>query len=262
MVTMNPRILAAALPLLAAAATLAARPAQAAELWFSDDRAQLGRVDLDTVTSIGNMGTVMTDLAFSPSGVLYGTSFNQLFTIDTATGVATLVGSHFLSINALVFGTDGTLYGASSTLYTLDPLTGSADSVGGIGYTSSGDLAFVGGELYLSVTSGGDSLVQVDLATGDGTLVGGIGRSAVYGLATPNGNDLYGMSGTSVFGIDAVTGAAGPDVVSFAGEGFGTTYGTTFIEEALPPVPEPSTYALMAFGLAGLAWAARQRKPG
>lgn len=252
----QPRLLAAAAAL-AAASSVSAAPV----LWFSDVSNRLGTVDMATGTTslIGVMGQQMTDLAFSPAGVLYGTTFGQLFTIDTSTGATTLIGTHNTNINSLVFGQDGTLYGGSNVLYTLNTANGAATAVGNMGASSSGDLAFVGGKLYLSSTAGNDSLRLIDTATGAGSFVGNIGRSAVYGLASPDGSDLYGMAGTSVFAIDPATGAAGPTIYNLAG--FSAVYGTTFFGEATPPIPEPSTYALMALGLVAVGLAARRRKP-
>jgi hypothetical protein len=174
------------------------------------------------------------------------------------TGATTLVGTHNTNINSLVFGSDGTLYGGSNVLYTLNTATGAASAIGNMGASSSGDLAFVGGKLYLSATAGNDSLRLIDPATGAGSFVGNIGRSSVFGLASPDGSDLYGMSGNSVFEIEPATGAAGPTIYSLAG--FSSVYGTTFYGEATPPIPEPSTYALMALGLAVVGLVARRRR--
>lgn len=254
------------LRLLAASLAIVASAAQADPvLWFSDSAGRLGKVDIASgnATLVGNMGEQMTDIAFSPSGQLFGTTFNSLYSINSTTGAVTFISNHFRTINALVFGQDGTLYGAGSSLYTFNPTTGANTFIGGLGASSSGDLAFVDGKMYLSTLTGGfDQLREVNVSTGASTLVGSIGRTGVYGLASPNGTDLYGMSGSSVFDIDPATGAAGPSLVNFSG--FSQTFGTTFFEEARPPVdplpiPEPSTYALMALGLAAVGFAARRR---
>ena len=247
--------------LIAATLLLAGGAAQSETvLWFSDSAGKLGTVDLATgaTTTVGTMAVAMTDIAFSPSGELYGTTPNSLWRIDPATASTTFLSSHSAGLNSLVFDTAGTLYGASSALYTFNPSTGVGTYIGAMGASSSGDLAFVGGKLYLSATQGGDSLQQLNTTTGAATFVGNIGRSSVFGLASPNGVDLYGMTGTSVFRIDPTTGAASANLVSFSG--FGQTYGTTFYEEARPPIPEPSTYAMMLLGLVGLSVAARRRR--
>ncbi|MBA2722622.1 MAG: PEP-CTERM sorting domain-containing protein [Methylibium sp.] len=255
---------------IALAAALVASSAQAdPDLWFSDSSGRLGIIDVVTgeLTTVGNMSQTMTDLAFSPSGELFGTTFGALWRIDTTNAATTFVGNHSSNVNSLVFGSDGTLYAASNTLYTLDPSNAAATTVGSIPFSSAGDLAFVGGELYLStVFSGTNDLIRINRATGAGTVVGSIGRAEVFGLASPNGSDLFGMAGNTVFSIDVATGAAGPDLQDFSSMGFSQVFGTTFFEEALPPpmpaIPEPSTWALMGLGMAALTWAVRRQRAG
>lgn len=101
-----------------------------------------------------------------------------------------------------------------------------------MGAASSGDLAIVGGRMYVSTIGRPDDLRQVDPATGRTTIVGSTNRADVWGLASPDGVDLYGMSGSAVFRLDPATGAAAPAAVTLAG--FGRTTGTTFFEEARP----------------------------
>jgi hypothetical protein len=95
--------------------------------------------------------------------------------------------------NSLAAGPDGKLYAASSNVYRLDPNTGAATFVGPLptGFTSSGDIAFLNGDMYVS-TDGpcGGALVQFDLAKGSGKVLGGDGLGCVYGLAVSAGT-LY-----------------------------------------------------------------------
>jgi hypothetical protein len=232
-------------------------------LWVGDSRGQLGTVDVATGAAvvIGNMGHVMTDIAFDPSGNLWGVDGASLYMIDATTAAATLVGGTNTGfINSLVFGSNGTLYAAGSSLFTLNTSTGNGSLVGaGNGYSSSGDLAFVGGTLYLSSNApNADTLWSIDTSNGVGTQIGAINASAVYGLATADNITLYGLSGTTVLSVDTSTGA-GTTVVNYAG-GLGTAYGTAFRTEAGATVPEPSALALLAAALGGLAWVSRRRK--
>ncbi|MDX2035789.1 MAG: PEP-CTERM sorting domain-containing protein [Isosphaeraceae bacterium] len=212
-------------------------------LWIGDSTGRLGKVDVgtNTVSVVGGMGVVMTDLAFSPTGDLYGMSFTNLYKIDKSTGASTLIGAHGISGgNALVFGADGTLYGAGGALlYSINTGTGAGSLLGNMGYSSGGDLAFQGGNLFLATSS---NLVQISLPSASGTLVGafGGGRNLVYGMATAGGI-LYGVNNTSIFSIDSATGA-GTALINYGGQGLGNAYGTTFFAEAAS-VPEPSTLA-------------------
>jgi len=129
--------------------------------------------------------------------------------------------------------------------------------VGGIGFSSAGDLAFNGGNLYLSSTS--NQLIRVDTTTGVGTAVGLLGFSSVFGLATGDNGVLYGVSGTQIFSIDTTTGA-GMFVRNYSGNGLGNAFGTAFFAEAGAVIPEPATLAVFGgIAVAGL-FGYRRRK--
>ena len=235
-------------------------------LWVGDSGGGLGTVDVSTgnVNVIGNTGVTMTDIAFDQSGNLYGISFNSLYSINSSTAAISLIGNHSLgntgTKNSLVFDAAGTLYAANSALYTLNTLSGASTLVGngGYSYNSSGDLAFVNNNLYLSSSSSTDKLVNINAGTGVGTLVGDIGYSAVYGLATDNNVDLYGLSGFDVLGINTSTGA-GSALVNYSGQGLGVAFGSAFYTESGASVPEPSVSALLAIGLLGVFGVTRRK---
>ncbi len=134
--------------------------------------AGLATVDVATgaTSFIGGTSISLTDIAFSPSGDLYGISFSSLYKVNSSNGATTLVGGLGAvsgTANALVFGSDGTLYMAGSTLYAVNTLTGAASAIGALGFQSGGDLAFIGGDLFMA--SSGNQLVEVDITTGAGT---------------------------------------------------------------------------------------------
>jgi hypothetical protein len=223
-------------------------------LWSGDSSGRLGTIDVVTgnVNVIGSMGVTMTDIAFDPAGNLWGITFGKLYKIDKTTAASTFVGDLGPSTNSLVFNTSGVLYTANSSLYTVDTATGAASLVGngGYSYSSSGDLAFVGSDLFLSSTRG-DNLVKINTSDGSGSLVGNIGFSSVFGLASPNRADLFGLAGFSVLSIDSTTGV-GTSILDYSGQGLDSSFGSAFVTEAVVPIP--AAVWLFGSGLIGLLW--------
>jgi len=227
-------------------------------LTIDDASGLLGTVDAQTGAThlIGNMGVVMTDIAYSPTGVLYGLSFTDLYTINPQTAAVTLIGPHGIpAANALVFDTGGTLYaaGVSTFLYTINPATGASIQIGDDGFSSAGDLAFNGGNLFLSSST--NELVKINLAGGvSGTAVGSLGFPSVFGLATGSDGVLYGVSGTRIFSVNTTTGA-GTLLTNYFGQDLGVANGSSFITEAgagaPSSAPEPAPVSLIA---ATLLW--------
>ena len=230
--------------LLLSALVALALPAHAqnvTELYTHDTQGQLAIVDVDNgqVTFVGDMGVVMTDIAFAPDGRLFGLDFDTLYEIDPRTAETTPIGNHGIaSGNALVFAADGTLYGMgglSSQLFELDPATGAATALGDVGEFSAGDLAFYGGELYLSTSA--HRLLHIELGPpATGADVGAFGFSNVYGLATSDAGVLYGIAGTEIFTVDPTTGA-GTLSTDYAGQGLDVAYGSSFQGEAFQACP-------------------------
>jgi hypothetical protein len=124
---------------------------------------------------------------------LFGTDAHagNLFTMDPATGIGTIVGP--MDIGAVpVLALDpstGTMYaatgGGSADLYRFDPGTGAATLIGPTGLSDGDSLAAVGamafradGTLYAAVNivgnggTGSDNLATIDTATGQATLIG------------------------------------------------------------------------------------------
>lgn len=170
------------------------------------------------VTLVGPTQTSgCTDLAFRGT-TLFGTTFIKLLTVNPTTGKATpkqlRFGSGITDINALIVQpTTNKLFGAGfrppGRFVEINPTTGVATTRGfyGSGLGSSGDLAFLNGVLYATLTNtatpGRTFLARISLSTGTvgkATLIGAIRRVVggntiflrdVFGLAVRSGV-LYG----------------------------------------------------------------------
>jgi hypothetical protein len=130
--------------------------------------------------------------------------------------------------NALGAGPDGMLYAVSTIVTRVNPNNAATLVMGSLppGHSSSGDVAFLGSRMFVSTDSGcGGSLVEFDLDTGVGTVLGGDGLGCVYGLAAV-GADLY------IVNCDGKVGTFDPDT----GEAriFATTSVTAYGADALP----------------------------
>ncbi len=106
-----------------------------------------GTVNVVGPSSIDGRGMAYDD----GNSILYATGGNGLYTVNTATGVSTLVGPMDISTDGnvgLAFDEcSGTLYmtaGSVTSLYTLDTSTGSASLVGPTGSTRLDGLAWNG----------------------------------------------------------------------------------------------------------------------
>ncbi len=212
------------------------------QLYIHDDNEGIAQVDVRSGNLVGlaTLDTTLTDIAFAPSGELFGLDFELLYRVDLASGDLTEIGEHGIpGGNALVFAATGELYGAgntSSNLFLIDPTTAESVSLGDTGLTSSGDLAFFEGDLYMSGSNGlaapSDTLLRLTLEPEFmSTEVGPIGSVAVFGLATASDGRLYGTAGTQVLEIDPSTGA-GTAVTDYAGQGLDASNGTSFFVEA------------------------------
>jgi hypothetical protein len=211
------------------------------KLWISDDRGQLGTIELNTntVTVIGSMGVIMFDIAWSPSGELWGVDSSSLYKIDPNNAQARAIGYLGGFVNALTFNQDGTLYAAGGNcLYTVNTITRAATLMGNLPVSSGGHLAFVNNELYLSTTN--SDLYKVNISDPpSSSRIGSFGVANIYGIAATSANNvIYGVGdGHRVVKVDLATGVA---TLAFAyGGGLGEAYGMAFRKESIvDPNPE------------------------
>jgi len=193
---------------------------------IDDTAGNIGTIDVNTgaATLIGNtgLGALLDDIAFSPTGQLFGETGTELYSINQTTGAATPIGAFGVGgMNGLTFDSNGTLYGSGdSALYTINPANGLATLVGlsGLnGWASAGDLTFLQGTMYETVTNGAVSdLARIDPNTGAGTLIGQVvADPTLFGLVTGADGSLYGLDGKDIYSIDPLTGA-GTLVQSYA----------------------------------------------
>jgi hypothetical protein len=152
----------------------------------------------------------------------------DLYRLDLATGVATLVGGTVSTdVEALALrASDGTLFGVSDDadqLVTCSPFTGVCTVLGSLGASISDPGLELGcdGALYLSSEGddggGGGELYRVDMASGAATLIGALGGFDGHSLAqgTPSvacPSGMYALDGNSddprLACVDLTSGAA------------------------------------------------------
>lgn len=254
----------------AAALIVGSVPANAGSLWIDDSSGNIGLVDTatGTVSNLHNTGQNLTDIAFLGSQ-MYGTTFTGLYSINTGTGAATLLGNYtgINGMNALV-GAPTSLLGASNNTTTFFNvfLNGSTTSAGTSPLNSAGDLAFAGSTLYESaIGSGGNALVNLTTNNVVGLFhtSSQASFSTVFGLAD-DGTTMYAVNGTDIYSVNLGT-AELTHLSSFFGHGLSDANGTAFLSENTPPVPGPMVGAglpgiLACLGLYGFNWRRKRRQ--
>ncbi|PHI19954.1 hypothetical protein CEQ90_10410 [Lewinellaceae bacterium SD302] len=145
----------------------------------------------------------VSDIAFLPSGTLYGLSpLGGIYSIDTISGLTDLVHElplypqpdplDLIGYTSMVGYVDGLLYIASTVgdLYTYNPSTDTENYLGFIDYEPAGDLIWIAGDLYVSVYDW--DIVRIDLnnlANSSVVLSNNDGDFRIFGLAPRSSSD-------------------------------------------------------------------------
>ncbi len=201
-------------------------------IWVADAYGKLATVDSvnGSVKVKGAMGVVMTDIAFAPSGKLYGVSFTDFYLINPKTAKVKKIGRLGpTGINALFCPLVNNCLAHSfsqAQLYRINPVTGAATPVGSTSpFYSAGDLVKARGAFYLASTD--RRLVRLNPATG--AVLGSVshGLTNLYGLASIGAGKDFGFAGTGFYRLNLANGAS-KLVRNLAGTGLVSIYGATF----------------------------------
>lgn len=187
---------------------------------FDSGDSQLLQINVNTGAStlIGTTGIQVPDMAFSSNGTLYAWgefeptfSFSDnLYTIDTSTAVATLVGFSNIgtSNTGLAFDQNGALWVKSGDqLYSVNAVTGVGTFDKTLSENPNNALAFDENNTAYSVlrSDGNSFLVSVDLSTGVVTTIGDMGVSGISALAfAPVAANVPEPASMAIWGIGAL----------------------------------------------------------
>lgn len=251
---------------LAAAISLVTGNASAGALYAVEDSTRnLISIDSNTlaVTTIGSTGIAtgaFGDMAYDPtSGTMYwvaGRGNNSLYTLNLATGAATLIGAHGID-DEFTLGWNGSgLYGQSTSgsVYSINTATAAATLIGSNGvYPGGYDYNTTTGEMILS-RAGGEEFYSVNLGTGAATLlfsgVGNLNDNDLAYDADSNSYWVYDYNGR-LYQYNATTFSS---VVALTGLGVGASL--EYVSDNV--VDEPGTLALGLLGM--VAFLARRKR--
>ncbi|RYV03578.1 hypothetical protein SOPP22_04795, partial [Shewanella sp. OPT22] len=187
---------------------------------------------------IAQLNQYMTDIAISPSGVMYGISGSTLYIIDPITGTTTVINDSVPWSNGLTFAPNGDLYASGGdNLYQLN--TSDSGQFGDVvatfdtlGANSAGDIVFHQGEMYFTTSLG--HLARIDFDS-SGNAVATIikenvtGTTQNFGLISGHDGLLYIFSDNNIYTFNFDTNSA--EFVSSYGQNaaYGAAQQTTLV---------------------------------
>ena len=201
--------------------------------------------------------------------VTYGGATNNAINYNALTFAPANSGAGSGKLYAATISSGGSPSSATSTLYSIDTTTGAATVIGtfGAGIISSGDLAFANwngsspGTLYANVNVGNSSVSQlasINLATGAATVIGAYtgANGAFQGLANSatNNGGLFSIDSQYVYSVNTSTGA-GTQLFKYTAGQVTSVRGAAAFGEA---IPAPAALGIFGLGLAGLALVRRR----
>ena len=168
---------------------------------------------ISNISSVPSLYDFDTDM----SGTLYGISPpSSVYMFDDSTlswnQIATLSHNNG-TLNGFCIDSSNNAYATvGNAIYSIDTDNGNVALIGNLGggFQSSGDCVVdkVDGIYMTSPANGGDDLIRIDAATGEGTLIGNTGFGGIYGLTSAWGY-MFGFAGNgSLVRIDKTTGAS------------------------------------------------------
>jgi hypothetical protein len=250
------RILLATVALMTSLAMARAVP----QAYMGTDTGEFGVIDLTTgvFSLLGNSGQTLAGMAVADGELFasaYHTALGDVFTINPANGSLASLGASGIDIDDFGSTTSGLFaVGVDGDLYSISPSSGAATLIGpiGVGFGSWRGLSTNSSILYFG---NGPNLYTLNTSTGAAALVGDMGGGVELGALLTEGGTLYGGAeepSLQVVTLDPASGVAtaGPPLTGATGHFY-----------ALAPypiptaIPEPSTWALVLAGFAGLAFA-------
>jgi streptogramin lyase len=222
----------------AATVGMLASPASAAPIGFTQQTLNgqdfIYQIDMTApgLTLVGPTGIppATRGLTMNADGVLYGANGGNLYTFNTSTGAATLVGALGCCSNVteMTFDADGNLWliaNSPSNLYSVNASTGAATLVGGLGGRFMSGLAGDCDGNVFGIDHEADQLVLVDTAApASSSNVGPLGLAIGSGALAFDTDEVLWMLSVPVAGnpsttseINTSTGAATISVANVGG---------------------------------------------